>query len=182
MRSLIVVTRRLLWIALVALTGGVILAWWRDRTASPTGAPAEWPPLAPEGAASSGPATAGPATATEPTPVPPEPASPTDTEPAGATAPEPAPPAAAEEPEPPTDAEPPAATALEPAPVGDAATPSWAPPAADGSCPEGFPVKAKESSRIFHVPGGRFYARTNPDRCYASAAAAEADGYRRSKS
>lgn len=58
---------------------------------------------------------------------------------------------------------------------------SWAAPGDDGSCPEGYPVKAKESSGIFHLPGGRFYDRTNPDRCYADAAAAEADGYRRSK-
>jgi hypothetical protein len=56
------------------------------------------------------------------------------------------------------------------------------PPLDDGSCPRGYPLKAKESSGIFHVPGGRFYERTNPDRCYANAADAEADGYRRSKS
>jgi hypothetical protein len=48
--------------------------------------------------------------------------------------------------------------------------------------PEGFPVKVKMSSGIFHVPGGRFYDRTNADRFYATADAAEADGYRRSKS
>lgn len=52
----------------------------------------------------------------------------------------------------------------------------------DGSCPNGYPVKVKESSGIFHLPGGRFYERTNPDRCYADAAGAEADGYRPSKS
>jgi hypothetical protein len=56
------------------------------------------------------------------------------------------------------------------------------PPLDDGSCPPGYPLKAKESSGIFHVPGGRFYERTNPDRCYANAADAEADGYRQSKS
>jgi hypothetical protein len=48
--------------------------------------------------------------------------------------------------------------------------------------PEGFPVKVKVSSGIFHVPGGRFYDRTNADRFYATTDAAEADGYRRSKS
>jgi hypothetical protein len=48
--------------------------------------------------------------------------------------------------------------------------------------PAGFPVKVKVSSGIFHVPGGRFYDRTNADRFYATADAAEADGYRRSKS
>jgi hypothetical protein len=50
----------------------------------------------------------------------------------------------------------------------------------DASAPDGFPVKAKQSSRIFHVPGGRFYDRTIADRHYATAAAAEADGYRAS--
>jgi hypothetical protein len=42
-------------------------------------------------------------------------------------------------------------------------------------------VKVNESSGIFHLPGGRFYQRTNPDRCYATADEAEADGYRRAK-
>jgi hypothetical protein len=52
----------------------------------------------------------------------------------------------------------------------------------DGSCPPDYPLKAKASSGIFHVPGGRFYERTHPDRCYANATDAEADGYRQSKS
>jgi hypothetical protein len=42
-------------------------------------------------------------------------------------------------------------------------------------------VKVNESSGIFHVPGGRFYARTIPDRCYAAADDAVADGYRQAK-
>ncbi len=46
--------------------------------------------------------------------------------------------------------------------------------------PDGFPVKVKQSSRIFHVPGGRFYDRTIADRHYTTAAAAQADGYRAS--
>ena len=58
----------------------------------------------------------------------------------------------------------------------------WVPANADGSCPEGFPVKVKQSSGIYHVPGGRFHERTRPDRCYATAEAAHADGYRPSKS
>ncbi len=51
----------------------------------------------------------------------------------------------------------------------------------DGECPASHPVKAKESSRIFHVPGGSSYERTVPDRCYADPAAAEADGFRAAK-
>src|SRR5215204_4563316 len=35
---------------------------------------------------------------------------------------------------------------------------AWA-PAVDGRCPEGYPIKANNTSRIFHVPGGRFYDR-----------------------
>jgi hypothetical protein len=59
---------------------------------------------------------------------------------------------------------------------------TWVAPAADGSCPEGYPIKAKTSSGIFHVPEGRSYARTKPERCYATAEAAIADGYRQAKS
>lgn len=65
--------------------------------------------------------------------------------------------------------------------TSDAAERAWLPANDDGSTPAGHPVKVKESSGIFHVPGGRFYDRTKPDRCYPTAAAAEADGYRRSK-
>jgi hypothetical protein len=80
-----------------------------------------------------------------------------------------------------------AATATDAAPAttattaNDAAEPAWLPANEDGSTPAGHPVKVKESSGIFHVPGGRFYDRTKPDRCYPTAAAAETDGYRRSK-
>ncbi len=56
----------------------------------------------------------------------------------------------------------------------------WASPV-DGACPVEFPVKANASSGIFHVPGGRSYARTKPERCYATPEDAEADGFRRAK-
>ncbi len=65
-------------------------------------------------------------------------------------------------------------------PVGSAAV-SWVEPNADGSCPESHPIKAKLASGIYHSPGGANYARTKADRCYADAAAAEADGMRPSK-
>jgi hypothetical protein len=57
---------------------------------------------------------------------------------------------------------------------------TWVEPI-DGQCPDGYPIKANDNSGIFHVPGGRFYERTVPERCYADAADAEADGYRRAK-
>jgi hypothetical protein len=58
--------------------------------------------------------------------------------------------------------------------------PAWVEPD-DGACPTSHPVKAKMASGIFHVPGGGSYDRTNPDRCYADAASAEADGLRAAK-
>ena len=66
-----------------------------------------------------------------------------------------------------------------PAPTPDAA--AWVEPGADGECPDGYPIKAKLSSKIFHAPGQFNYDRTTPDRCYATAAAAESDGLRQAK-
>jgi hypothetical protein len=57
---------------------------------------------------------------------------------------------------------------------------TWVEPV-DGACPDGYPVKAKLKSGLFHLPGMFAYERTNPDRCYASAADAEADGLRPAK-
>lgn len=57
----------------------------------------------------------------------------------------------------------------------------WVAPV-DGACPATHPVKANDNSGIFHVPGGRFYERTRPERCYATPEAASADGYRAAKS
>jgi hypothetical protein len=50
-----------------------------------------------------------------------------------------------------------------------------------GECPPTHPVKAKMGSGIYHLPGMAAYARTNPDRCYIDATAAEADGLRPAK-
>jgi hypothetical protein len=57
---------------------------------------------------------------------------------------------------------------------------AWLEPVGD-DCPPGHPVKGKVSSGIYHLPGGAMYGRTKPDRCYADAAAAEADGLRPAK-
>jgi len=56
---------------------------------------------------------------------------------------------------------------------------AWVAPV-DGECPAGYPVKVAASG-IFHVPGGRSYDRTKPDRCYPDPASAIADGYRQAK-
>jgi hypothetical protein len=61
-----------------------------------------------------------------------------------------------------------------------AAAPRWVAPV-DGQCPPGYPVKANDNSGIYHEPGGRFYVRTVPERCYANADDAIADGYRPAK-
>jgi hypothetical protein len=64
-----------------------------------------------------------------------------------------------------------------------AATPdsaAWVEPV-DGTCPATHPIKGNADSGIFHVPGGMSYERTVPERCYASEADAEADGFRRAK-
>jgi hypothetical protein len=50
-----------------------------------------------------------------------------------------------------------------------------------GAALASHPVKAKESSRLYHLPGMLAYERTRPDRCYQSAEAAEADGFVRAK-
>jgi hypothetical protein len=58
--------------------------------------------------------------------------------------------------------------------------PAWVEP--DGKvCPPTHPVKAKMSSRLYHLPGMLAYDRTVPDRCYVDPAAAEADGFTRAK-
>jgi hypothetical protein len=73
------------------------------------------------------------------------------------------------------------APAPAPAPAPEpVAAPAWV-ATTDGAAPDGYPVKVNTRSGIFHVPGGRSYDRTVPDRCYATAADAEADGYRRAK-
>jgi hypothetical protein len=63
-------------------------------------------------------------------------------------------------------------------PEGEAA--GWVAPEGT-SCPATHPIKAKLSSKIFHLPGMLAYERTQPDRCYADAASAEADGLRKAK-
>ena len=57
---------------------------------------------------------------------------------------------------------------------------AWVDPNGD-VCPTSHPVKAKLSSKIFHLPGMLNYDRTKPDRCYRDGDAAEADGLRPAK-
>ena len=64
-----------------------------------------------------------------------------------------------------------------PVPTRAASDEAWVEPEGR-TCPVSHPIKAKLSSKIYHLPGGFNYARTRPDRCYVDAAAAEADGLR----
>jgi large subunit ribosomal protein L4 len=50
-------------------------------------------------------------------------------------------------------------------------------PLADGSQPEGFPVKGNADSMLYHLPGSSFYARTVAEVWFATAEAAEAAGF-----
>jgi hypothetical protein len=65
-------------------------------------------------------------------------------------------------------------------PATTPAPPPWVAPEGQ-SCPASHPVKAKLSSRLFHLPGMFAYNRTLPDRCYLDAASAEADGLTQAK-
>lgn len=58
---------------------------------------------------------------------------------------------------------------------------AWVAPDEEGICPSSHPVKAKLSSKLFHLPGMLAYARTKPDRCYRDEVAAEADGLTKAK-
>ena len=50
-------------------------------------------------------------------------------------------------------------------------------PLADGSQPEGFPIKGNEDSMLYHTPGSSFYARTVAEVWFTTAYAAEQAGF-----
>lgn len=49
------------------------------------------------------------------------------------------------------------------------------------ACPSSHPIKGNRPDMLYHVPGGAFYARTLPEECFATAADAQAAGYRPSQ-
>jgi hypothetical protein len=58
-------------------------------------------------------------------------------------------------------------------------------PASKYVCPAGYPIKGNQTTRyttdwIYHVPGGQYYAVTAPEQCFATEAAAQQAGYRKS--
>ena len=145
--------RRSLWLVLIAAAGGAVWSWRRDGADASTSKPAEWPPLStPTPAATPNAATTAGTATSKPT---------TSGNSAASVV-----------------------NALVDAPEArsaDRSSGGWADPLADGSCPDGYPIKANDNSGIFHIPGGRFYDRTKAERCYSDADAAIADGYRRAK-
>lgn len=59
-------------------------------------------------------------------------------------------------------------------------------PISPWQCPRSHPIKGNFTTYsgercIYHLPGGAFYEKTKPERCYADEAEARADGCRRSK-
>lgn len=143
--------------AAVAFVYGLARSARRPAPPEPAGT-ASWPPLVPEPAPEP---RSGPVTFAEPA----EPVKPLEaTEPADATE-------ATEAPEPEADGS---------GSVADGAGQSWVEPV-DGECPGSHPIKGNADSMIFHVPGGMSYERTQAERCYCTAADAEADGFRQAK-
>jgi len=47
-----------------------------------------------------------------------------------------------------------------------------------GECPSGAPIKGNANSMIYHLPGQQYYKITVAEECFATAAEAEAAGYR----
>lgn len=56
-------------------------------------------------------------------------------------------------------------------------------PISTNSCPSYAPIKGNQGSNgwIYHQPGQQYYAVTNPEQCFKTAADAEAAGYRAAK-
>lgn len=60
------------------------------------------------------------------------------------------------------------------------------PPVDAWTCPLSHPIKGNFTTYsgepcIYHVPGGQFYGKTRPERCYATEEEARREGCRRSK-
>ncbi|MDJ0769319.1 MAG: hypothetical protein QNJ12_11015 [Ilumatobacter sp.] len=160
--------RRAFWLALLGGAGYAVWTTWQRQHEATGGGPAEWPPMAP--AASSGNGAVAATTSAF--------AEVSDADLTAAAATDDAAEAAESEPAAADEAAPSATAPSGDAPSGEA---RWIEPT-DGACPVTHPIKANDNSGIYHVPGGRFYERTGAERCYASEADAEADGYRRAKS
>lgn len=59
--------------------------------------------------------------------------------------------------------------------------PSRTAPIDSWNCPSWAPIKGNANSMIYHMPGGQYYAATNPEDCFRTETAAVAAGYRKSQ-
>lgn len=172
---MLTLARRLFWLAVLGGVGYALYTTWQRRNEPVPSGPAEWPPF--DDVPTTNAATASPATTPGSADVAPDDGQ-LDRAPLpdlGTVAPTTAPlPDLGHRPDPVV------ADASEPTPVTASNETSWVEPT-DGVCPVEFPIKGNANSGIYHVPGGRFYDRTVPERCYATEDAAVADGYRRAK-
>lgn len=48
-------------------------------------------------------------------------------------------------------------------------------------CPDNKPIKGNAQSGIYHMPGGQYYGKTMPERCFATESDAINAGYRASQ-
>lgn len=65
--------------------------------------------------------------------------------------------------------------------TGVVSYPAQAKPVSTWNCPAWAPIKGNASSMIYHVKSGAYYAKTKPEACFSSEAAAVKAGYRKSK-
>jgi len=58
---------------------------------------------------------------------------------------------------------------------------SWTPQASGWDCPAGRLIKGNAQSGIYHVPGGQYYSKTKPEKCFGSETEAIRAGYKKSE-
>jgi len=78
------------------------------------------------------------------------------------------------------------AVLVSPIPASESVGTLGVPPQDAWTCPLSHPIKGNFTTYsgepgIYHAPGGRFYGKTKPERCYATDEATVKDGCRRSK-
>lgn len=61
------------------------------------------------------------------------------------------------------------------------AKPTSAKPVSKWNCPSWAPIKGNAPSKIYHLKNQKFYAKTTPEVCFSTEAAAKKAGYRKSK-
>lgn len=169
MGAMFTLLRRLFWVSVLSGAGYAAYTTWQRKNEPTPDGPPTWPPFESTPSATGAHVGSGapvPASDTPDAAPPHDPA---------ANAPVEFPPLAGEVPS--SDDAAPARDAWTTAAPADR---TWVEPV-DGGCPSGYPIKGNANSGIFHVPGGRFYERTVPERCYATEEDAAADGYRRAK-